>query len=140
MNVIKNELLKVLEETQIIYFATANAEGIPSVRPLTLIYLDDQFWIATGAEDSKMKQIEENRLIEFCLPIFDEDKGGYARFSGTAEIISSVPVKTKLLDNIDFIKMFWNNPTDKGYGLLKINADHVEYMKPGEMFSQHFTW
>ncbi len=136
----KADLFSMMEETQVVYLATANGKGKPFVRPLTLISLDGTFWIATGSSDSKMNQIAENGFFEFCLPIYTDDNGGYVRINGTIKIVKSIADKTMLHQSVDFIKMFWKKPTDKGYGLLKLDPEHIEYMRPGVMEAEHQDW
>ncbi len=53
-------------------------------------------------------------------------------------IIDDLPTKQKIMDNIDFIKMFWTKVEDPGYALLKIELKEIEYMKIGEMLAKRY--
>jgi len=83
---IKEEVLNHFKDYQIVYLATAE-ENQPRVRPVTLLYLDKKFWITTGTDNAKVKQIRTNPQMEFCLLIDEQKKQGYIRDSGMAKII-----------------------------------------------------
>lgn len=68
---IKKEIFGFFKLTQPVYLSTADGNK-PRVRPVTLIWFEDKFWIATGSGDAKVKQIYSNGNMEFCLPIKDD--------------------------------------------------------------------
>ena len=61
---IKEEVLNHFKDYQIVYLATAE-ENQPRVRPVTLLYLDKKFWITTGTDNAKVKQIRTNPKWNF---------------------------------------------------------------------------
>jgi uncharacterized pyridoxamine 5'-phosphate oxidase family protein len=138
-DVIKKEIWSFFKKTQPVYFATIDTD-IPRVRPVTLIYFNEKFWIATGSEDSKMLQIRTNCNFEFCCSISDDNNMGYIRGAGDITIIKDVDTKKILLDNIDFISHFWKDPADLGYSLLQLNIKEIEYLKIGEMIANKYEY
>ena len=131
---LKTEIFGFFKETQPVYLSTVDGNK-PRVRPVTLIYFDDNFWIATGSSDAKMKQLSQNDNIEFCLPIKDDRNMGYIRAAGKAEIVEKTEDKQLILDNIDFISYFWKEAADPGYALLKIDIQEIEYLPIGQMLA-----
>ena len=51
---IKKEVWQGLKDTQCVYLATGEADQ-PRVRPITLLNLDEKFWIATGTRSAKAR-------------------------------------------------------------------------------------
>ncbi len=51
---------------------------------------------------------------------------------------SQKQIKKELLDNIDFISHFWQDPADLGYSLLHLNIKEIEYLKIGEMIANKY--
>lgn len=131
--------MSLFKQTQKVYFATYG-ENYPRVRPITLIYLDDEFYIATGGNDAKVKQMNECKNVEFCLTLDDEENEGYIRGSGISERIFDVTIKQKIMEVIPYIKEFWTDPADQGYALFKINLKEIEYLKIGEWLAKKFKF
>jgi len=134
---LRKEIFNYFKRKNIIYLATSK-EDKPAVRPVTLIYFENEFFIATGSKDAKLDQIKANNNIEFCYSISNKENGGYIRGLGIATIIHDLPTKQKIMDNIDFIKMFWTKADDPGYTLLKIELKEIEYLKIGEILAKRF--
>ena len=134
---LRKEIFNYFKQKNIIYLATSK-EDKPAVRPVTLIYFEDEFFFATGGKDAKLDQIKANNNVEFCYSISNEKNSGYIRGFGIAMIIDDLPTKQKIMDNIDFIKMFWTKVEDPGYALLKIELKEIEYMKIGEMLAKRY--
>ena len=134
---IKKEIKSHFNQTQPVYLSTIDKD-IPRVRPVTLIHFNEKFWIATGSEDAKMAQIKANCNFEFCYSISDKQNMGYIRGAGAIIIVDDITLKKELLDNIDFISHFWQDPADKGFSLLHLNIKEIEYMKIGEMIANKY--
>ena len=56
---LKKEIFAYFKQTQPVYLAT-NDGNEPRVRPVTLIWFEEKFWIATGSSDAKVKQLFSN--------------------------------------------------------------------------------
>jgi len=134
---IKKEIMSYFNQTQPVHLATIDHD-IPRVRPVTLIYFKEKFWVATGSEDAKMTQIKTNSNFEFCYSISDKQNMGYIRGAGAIKIVDDVIIKKELLENIEFISHFWQDPTDPGFSLLHFSIKEIEYMKIGEMIANKY--
>ncbi len=134
---LRKEIFNYFKQKNIIYLATSKNDK-PAVRPVTLIYFEDEFFFATGKKDAKLDQIKTNNNIEFCYSISKEENSGYIRGFGIAMIIHDIPTKQKIMDNIDFIKIFWTKADDPTYTLLKIELKEIEYLKIGEILAKRF--
>ncbi|MDO9577425.1 MAG: pyridoxamine 5'-phosphate oxidase family protein [Candidatus Cloacimonadales bacterium] len=131
---LKKEIFGFFKQTQPVYLSTVDGNK-PRVRPVTLIWFEDKFRIATGSSDAKVKQLYSNGNVEFCLSIKDEKNIGYIRIAGTAEIVEDIADKKLILKNIDFIKYFWKEADDPDYTLLKIEMQEIEYLPIGQMLT-----
>ncbi len=117
----------------------ATVEGMqPRIRPVTLIYYEQRFWVTTGSKSAKVKQIERNPQMEFCLQFQRESGGGYVRVAGVGEIVVDRETKKRVAEHIDFFTDYWKDVDDPDYALLRIRPIAVEYMRPGEMEAQKF--
>jgi len=131
---LKKEIIAFFKQTQPVYLATDDGNK-PRVRPVTLIYFDKKFWIATGSGDAKVKQVYTNENMEFCLPIKDDKNMGYIRGAGIAEIVEELDDKKKIAENIEFIKHFWQDPADPDFILFHIQLQEIEYLPIGQMLA-----
>ena len=136
---LKKEIHSYLELTQTTFFATYDGK-FPRVRPVSMIFLDDNFYIATGSEDNKVKQVKGNDTFEFSYLFTSGENNGYLRGAGITEIITDADLREDVYIKIPFLKEFWKTSTDKGYTLLKLNVSEVEYMKPGEFLAKKFEY
>jgi len=136
---LKKEVKERFDEYRMVYFATS-LDGQPRVRPLTMVLLDDDFWVLTGTEDAKMKELKKNPMTEVCLAIEKDENKGYIRFTGKAVIIEDMDVKKKVAENIDYFKNYWKTHEDPGFTLLKMEFDEIEQLKPGDMLAKRYRF
>ncbi len=85
-----------------------------------------------------MKQIRNNKNIEFCYPITDGKNSGYIRGVGRAMVIKDIPLKKKIMEIIPFIKEFFQKPDDPNVTLLEIKIRRGQYLKIGEFKVEKF--
>ena len=130
---LKSEIWQHFKSMQPVFVATSEGNQ-PRVRPLTLVYFDDKFWIATSTSSAKIKQIKENNKIEFCLMLKEGNYSGYIRGDGEANITHDKETKRTLADNIAFFKSYWKTADDPDYALLNIVIKEIAYLKPGEEY------
>lgn len=83
---LKDKVWGHFKDIQAVFLATADGDQ-PKVRPVTLLYYNDRLWIGTGTNAAKIKQIKENKKVEFCLFIEEEEKSGYIRATSEALIV-----------------------------------------------------
>ena len=107
-NELKKEAFSYLKGTQIVMFAT-DQNGQPRLRPVTLAYLDDRFWVTTTADTAKVKQIKTNPKVELCwLKQQEGNKDIYLRITGNGKIIEDLDTKKKVADQLDFFSYYFN--------------------------------
>lgn len=135
---LKKEVWSQFEHTQNVFLATAS-EKKPRVRPVTLIYSSDRFWVTTGTNSAKIKQIKENQNIEFCLPFKEGEYNGYIRGRGLANTIEDSETKKMIAESTSFFKNYWKSADDPNYALLEIVIKEIEYLKPGEFPVERFS-
>ncbi len=73
---LKEEVWAHFKNFQYVFLATLE-DNKPKVRPVTLIYFDDRFFITTDTKSAKVKQIGKNSNAEFCLLLQEDDIDGY---------------------------------------------------------------
>lgn len=137
-NKLKEEVWSHFKDLQFVYLATAEGDQ-PRVRPVTLLYIDKKFWITTGTNSAKVKQIKANPKMEFCLLFEEQKKQGYIRAAGMAKIIQDKKIKEKIAKNCDFFSSYFKSPDDPNYTLIEMQLADIEYLRPDEMYAQKFS-
>jgi len=102
----------------------------PRVRPVTLILYNKKFWITTGTTSAKVKQIQRNPKVEFCLLFKEEDRDCCIRVAGLAKIIEDKEMKAKIARHCDSFSRHWKSVDDPNYTLLEIHPAEIEYVRP----------
>ena len=134
---VRKEVWSRFRDMQSVYLATAEADQ-PRVRPVTLLNLDEKFWIATGTRSAKTRQIRRNPNVEFCLPLAEEDGAGYVRVSGVASIVTDHETLESIGPRIPFLNEHWEGIDDPDFCLIRITRVEIEYMKPGASTAMTF--
>ena len=130
LNEIRQEVWAHLKDSQCVYLATAEADQ-PRVRPVSLLDLDQKFWIATGTRSAKARQIRRNPNVEFCLPLGGECGNGYIRIAGVASMVTDHDQRQRVGEQVPFITEYWSGVDDPEFCLIRITRVEVEYMPPG---------
>jgi general stress protein 26 len=131
---IKEEIWKHIKEEQIVFLATVK-EKQPKVRPVTLLYIDNKFWVTTNINSSKSKQILENPKTEFCLLLENKENpynSGYIRAEGIAKITRERDTKHKVGQRAGVFGTFFKDVDDPDYALMEITLKRIEYIRPNE--------
>jgi len=102
----------------------------PRVRPVTLIYFNNRFWITTGTKSAKVKQIQRNSKVEFCLLFKEKDRDRCIRVAGLAKIIRDKETKGKIARHFDSFSKHWESVDDPNYTLLEMCPAEIEYVRP----------
>ncbi len=136
---LKKEIHSYFSLTQTTFFATYDGK-YPRARPVSMIFSNGNFYIATGTEDNKVKQIKGNDTFEFSYLFTVEKNSGYIRGAGIAEIVIDKNVREEIFVKVPFLKEFWKTSGDEGYTLLKLNVSEIEYMKPGEFVAKKYSY
>jgi len=134
---VRQEVWDLLKTMQSAYLATAEADQ-PRVRPITLLDIDEKFWIATSPRSGKTRQILRNPNVEFCIPLEEESGQGYVRVAGVAAVVADSAVRVEIGEKIPFLKEHWSGTDDPNFCLIRITRVEVEYLKPGDMEANTF--
>ena len=135
---LKEEALSHLDKTQFVMLATDD-NGQPRLRPVTLAYLDDKFWITTTTDSEKVKQLRTNPKAELCW--LKQQKGNkdiYLRIAGETRIIEDPDTKKKVADELDFFSYYFKSVDDPNYTLIEIVPQEIEYLKEGQYPATRF--
>jgi len=135
---IRKEVWRRFKNVQNIFFATSEGKR-PCVRPVTMVHFANKFWVATGSNDAKVKQIKNNKNIEFCLMFYKGKNTGYIRGSGVANIVRDKKTKKRLANNIPYFKNYWKDAADPNFALLNIVIRNIEYLKLGAYKVEKFS-
>jgi len=138
---IKEEVWGLFTDSQSVYLATAEADQ-PRVRPVTLLNIDQKFWIATSPRSAKARQIRRNPNVELCLPLSDGRGNGYLRVAGLASVATDPETKAAIATDpetkaaiggkIPFLNEYWSGVDDPNFCLVRITRVEVEYLRPGD--------
>ena len=127
---IKSEVWAHFKAGQCVYLATGEGDQ-PRVRPITLLDLEEKFWIATSPRSAKARQILRNPNVEFCYPLTDECGQGYIRVSGVATVVRDPAITERIGNQVPFLMDHWSGTQDPDFCLIRITRVEVEYMEPG---------
>jgi len=133
----KSEIWRHFEDYQHVFLATEE-NGQPKVRPVTLVNFDQRFWVLTGTNNAKVRQIQKNPKVEFCLLLEEGGHRGYIRAAGFAKIIGNRKTKVKIAKHCEFFSEHWKSPDDPDYTLLELKLNEIEYMRPNEVTARRF--
>jgi len=135
---LKEEVWRHFKDFQHIFLATSEGDQ-PRVRPVTLFYFDGRFWVLTGTNNAKTKQIRKNPRIEFCLLLERGENRGYIRGAGLAQIVKDRETRARVAEHCDFFSEFWKSSEDPNYTLIQLQLTEIEYLRPDETAAQKIT-
>jgi uncharacterized pyridoxamine 5'-phosphate oxidase family protein len=118
---IRPEVWSHLRDSQGVYLAIAEADQ-PRVRPVTLLDLDERFWISASPRSAKARQIRRNPNVEFCLPLHEECGNGYIRIGGVATIVTDPETRSAIGRKVPFLTEYWSGADDPSFCLIGIAA------------------
>ena len=134
---IKTDVWAHFQPGQCVYLATAEGDQ-PRVRPITLLNLEEKFWIATSPRSAKSRQILRNPNVEFCYPLSTDCNTGYIRVSGIATITRDADVIERIGNQIPFLTEHWTGTQDPNFCLIRITRVDLAYLEPGAMVPHTF--
>lgn len=136
---LKKEVLKRFKFCQTIFLSTCSGKN-PKVRPVSLMYLWNKFWVTTGGKDAKVRQLRKNRNFEFCLLLETPKYVGYLRGSGKATLVRDLKTRKKFVNAVEFPEEYRKDPADPEFALIRLDIKQVEYKKPGAWEVRRLTF
>lgn len=133
--IIPDTILRKLTEQQVVYLATVDGDQ-PKVRPVTLIYKNNGFYVITGARGgvnaNKLAQINRNPKVEYYLTLKGDDGDGFIRGEASASIVDNQNTRTMIYNAIGWAKNFFPTVDHPDYVLLELRHHALSYRYPGE--------
>ena len=130
---ILEKLMECYGEQQVVSFATVEGKQ-PRVRPMTLIKINDQFYMITGArggrDAKKLQQIRENPRFEYHLVLKGTDQNGFIRGMGETWEQEDHETRKKVYDRITWAANFFDSADHPDYVLLELKHDGFSYRWP----------
>ena len=133
----EEEIINLIRKQATIYLSTIEG-NMPRVRPVTMVKSGSRYFILTGSNDAKVKQIRKNNLVEVCYKIKEEKGIGYIRVDGSIDIVNDEEMKRQIADQTSYFNEYWSSPEDPNYTLLEFNMNNVEFLKPGDTYAKKF--
>jgi len=137
-----NTLFNSFKEQQVVSFATVEGKQ-PRVRPMSLIYFDQRFFMITGARGGKkakkLIQIRKTPRYEYYLTLKGEKVDGFIRGMGDALEVSDFHTRKKIYDEIAWASNYFDSVDNPDYVLLELKHDGFSYRKPDEVEIHYIT-
>jgi uncharacterized pyridoxamine 5'-phosphate oxidase family protein len=119
------------EKTTNAYLATVEDDQ-PRTRPVSILWREDAVWLTSGTSNGKTQQVRGHPHVELCVPIERNDRHGYVRLSGEAEIITDPEIRARIGAEFPFFGTFWEGTDDPRYTLIRIVPGEILYLRPEE--------
>lgn len=133
MEAVWDKLKGYYGEQQVVSFATVE-EKQPRVRPMTLIYTDDKFYMITGGRGGKdaykLQQLRINPRFEYYHTLKGEQMDGFIRGMGESWEVEDEEIRKKIYDMIPWAKSFFPTLDHPDYFLLELRHDGFSYRFP----------
>lgn len=132
---LQQEIMAWIGQNQYVYLATCDKKQA-RVRPVVLFIYDERYFFATFSGDAKVAQIQNNKLVEICIPLSEDGHTGYIRLGGSANIVNNAALKADASERCFFFDQYFSGYDDPDYTLVEFCPDTAEYLRPGETYSQ----
>jgi general stress protein 26 len=128
-----DKLTGYFNEQQVVSFATVEGTQ-PRVRPMTLIHIDDQFYMITGARGGKnakkLQQIRKNPRFEYHLVLKGTKENGFIRGMGETWELNDRETRKRIYDKITWASNFFDSVDHPDYVLIELKHDGFSYRWP----------
>ncbi len=118
-----------LEDFPLAHLATIDGNQ-PRVRPMTLISVENQLWLATKTEWDKVDQIIDNNRVEFTVAPLRKNGTGSIRVTALAVVIEDKETKRKLSLAIPWFNQYWIDSDDPNFTLIRLKLKRMLYDHP----------
>ncbi|HCX60237.1 MAG TPA: hypothetical protein DG355_06190, partial [Candidatus Cloacimonas sp.] len=86
-----------------------------------LFTVEDRYFFATFTGDSKVAQIQNNKLVEACVPLEEDGHTGYIRLKGRASIVNNAALKAEASERCYFFDEYFSGYDDPDYTLIEFD-------------------
>ena len=128
---LQKEALSWLKDAATAYMATVEDDQART-RPVSILWREDSVWVTSGTSNGKTQQARRNPHVELCVPIERDDRKGYVRLSGEAQIVTDPKIRARISAELPFFDTFWDGPDDPRYTLIRIQPSEILYLRPEE--------
>ena len=134
----EQEVIKVLKEERVGYFATVNENGHPRVRPFSVAKVKDgKIYFFTGSFKEVYKELKANPNVEFSI----QGGGASIRVRGTVKFEDNEEIVNKFIDKNPGIRKLYKDRMDT-LKVLYIEGGEVHIFEMKDPFSRtiHFAF
>ena len=117
-------------KTQPLMYLATSENNQPHVRPMALIYYNDQSWCCSIGGRPKIDQIKNNNKIEFAVIAPDREDMSTIRGRGKASIEKNLDVKKELSEFITWFSGYWDSYEDPNFVLIRLDLEKIEVQVP----------
>jgi len=122
------ELLNLLKENPVQYFATVGQDNKPKVRPFQfMIEQDGKLWFCTNNTKVVYNEMKNNPNVEVCVCT---QKFEWLRLSGKATFVDDLSIKEKIIEYSPLVKNLYKeatNPIFKVFYLADAKAIFADF-------------
>lgn len=127
------KIMACFKEQQVVSFATSDGNQ-PRVRPMSLIHIDDGFYMITGArggrDAKKLQQLGLNPRFEYYLALKGKNVDGFIRGMGEASEVVDEASRKKVYDRVEWAARYFDSPSHPDYVLLELKHNGFSYRAP----------
>lgn len=118
------EVVKFLNENPVQYFATADKEGKPRVRPFQfMIEEDGKLFFCTSNQKDVYEEMKNNSNIELCV---SSPSYAWIRLSGKVAFSNDINIKAAILEHSPLVKSIYKTPDNPTFEIFYLeNAKAV---------------
>lgn len=117
------------------YLATVDStrDFSPEVRPITLMELEWQFYVATTAGTRKVREMATHSSVAALVMFQKDNVSGYLRIAGKVTAVDDVTERKRITDAVSYdLECHWKGAGDPKLAFFRIVPERIEYMRPGE--------
>ncbi|MBN2055870.1 pyridoxamine 5'-phosphate oxidase family protein [bacterium] len=130
--------MSILEVRRIIEMApygclASISEGLPRVRPMAFVMLDDgRLWSSTYAVSGKARELAAEPRVEVC---FIDEKKNHVRIEGLVSLQGGEREKARLLELNPKVGRHFNGGSDPMFVHIEVRPRRIRWKEPG--FSEY---
>lgn len=114
-----NDCIRFANDNPVCHLATADGDQ-PRVRAMLFCFADDSgFYLQSGRMKDLYGQIRENPKIEICF--YNQKENRMMRVTGTVEFVDDPKIRTRILDDRDFLKPWVKTADNPDFIVFRIS-------------------